>query len=35
MISEELMLIVQYPKRWWNVCMSEDEKKDIKPIFTE
>ena len=27
--------IAWYPKRWWNICMSEDEKKDIEPIFTE
>ena len=23
------------PKRWWNFCVSEDEKKEAKPIFTE
>ena len=34
-ISEELMLIAWHPKRWWNFCVSEDEKKEIKPIFTE
>ena len=34
-ISEELMLIAWHPKRWWNFCMSEDEKKEIEPIFTE
>ena len=34
-ISEELMLIGWHPKRWRNFCMSEDEKKKIKPIFTE
>ena len=22
-------------KSWWNFCMSEDEKKEIEPIFTE
>ena len=22
-------------KRWWNFCMSEDEKKEIELIFTE
>ena len=26
---------VASPKRWWNFCMSEDEKKEIEPIFTE
>ena len=34
-ISEELMPIAWYPERWWNFCMSEDEKKEIGPIFTE
>ena len=34
MITEELMPIVRYPKRWWNFCMSEDEKKKIDPVFT-
>ena len=24
-----------HPKRWWNFCMREDEKKEIEPIFTE
>ena len=30
MISEKLMPIAWDPKRWWNFCMSEDEKKDKK-----
>ena len=29
------MLIARYPRRWWNVRMSEYEKKEIEPIFTE
>ena len=29
------MLIAWYPRRWWNFFMSEDEKKEIKLIFTE
>ena len=29
------MSIKWYPKRWWNFCMLEDEKKEIEPIFTE
>ena len=33
--GEELMPIAWHPKRWWNFCMSEDEKKEIEPIFTE
>ena len=34
-ISLELMPIVWGPKRWWNFCMTEDEKKQTEPIFTE
>ena len=34
-ISEELMKIAWHPKRWWNCCMSENEKKEIEPVFTE
>ena len=34
-ISEELMLIACHPKRWLNFYISEDEKKEIEPIFTE
>ena len=34
-INEELMPIAWHPKRWWNFCISEDEKKEIEPIFTE
>ena len=30
-----MMPIVWHPKRWWDFCMSEDEKKEIEPIFTE
>ena len=33
-ISEELIPIAWHPKRWWNFCVSEDEKKEIEPIFT-
>ena len=29
------MPIVWGPKRWWNFCMTEDEKKQTEPIFTE
>lgn len=29
------MPVVWDPKRWWNLCQSEDENKEIKPIFTE
>ena len=34
-ISEELMLIAQHPKKCWNFCVSENQKKEIEPIFTE
>ena len=33
--SEEIMPIAWHPKRWWNFCMSEDEKNKMEPIFTE
>ena len=33
-INEELMLEAWHPRRWWNSCMSEDEKKEIEAIFT-
>ena len=37
--SEELMPIAWHPERWWNFCMSGDEKKkkkkEIEPIFIE
>ena len=29
------MLIALHPRMWWKFCMSEDEKKEIEPIFTE
>ena len=35
MISEELMPVAWYSKRWWNSCISEDDKKEIKPILTK
>ena len=35
MISEELMPVAWHPKRWWNFCLSEDEKKEIETIFIE
>ena len=33
--KEELMLIAWHPNRWWNFCVSENEKKEIEPIFTK
>ena len=29
------MPIAWHPKRWWNFCMSIDEKKEKEPIFSE
>ena len=29
------MPIACHPKGWWNFCLSEDEKKEIEPFFTE
>ena len=29
------MLVASHPKRWWNICMSEDEKKENESIFKE
>ena len=34
-ISEELMPAARHPNRWWDWCMSEDEKKEIDPIQYE
>ena len=34
-ISEELMPIAWHPKRQWNFCMSEYEKKEIEPVLTD
>ena len=28
-LNEELMSIAWHPKRWWNFCLLEDEKKEI------
>ena len=32
-ISEELMPIAWHPKRWRDLCMPEDKKKEIELIF--
>ena len=29
------MLLAWYPDRQWDWCMSEDEKKEIDPMFIE
>ena len=33
--SEELMPVAWHPNRWWDWCMSEDEKKEIDSMFIE
>ena len=32
---EELIPIAWHPKRWWNFCMPQDDKKEIELIVTE
>ena len=34
-LNEELIRIASHPNRWWSFCVSEDEKKEINPIFIE
>ena len=34
-LNEELTFIAWHPIRCWNFSMSEDEEKEIEPIFTE
>ena len=34
-LSEVLMAVAWHPHRWWDGCMSEDEKKEINPMFIE
>ena len=29
------MAIAWHPNRWWNFCMSENDKKERQPTFTE
>ena len=29
------MPVVWHPNRWWNFCVSEDEKKEIEQNFIE
>ena len=29
------MPVAWHPNRWWDWCMSEDEKKEIDPMFIE
>ena len=34
-ISKKLMPVAWHPKRWWDFCMTEHEKKEIEPILIE
>ena len=29
------MPVAWHPARWWDWCLSEDEKKGVEPIFTD
>ena len=29
------MFVAWHPNRWWNCCVSEDEKKEIDSMFIE
>ena len=32
-LNEELMLIAWFPRKWWNFCTSEDQKKEIEQFL--
>ena len=32
-IKEELLLIAWHPSRWWDWCMSEDEKQEMEKLW--
>ena len=34
-LNEVIVLISWHPRRWQNFCMSENDKNEIKPPFTE
>ena len=34
-LNEELISVAWHPNRWWDWCVSEDEKKEIDPMFIE
>ena len=34
-LSKELIPVAWHPNRWKDWCMSEDEKKEIDPMFIE
>ena len=33
-LKEELMRVVQYPSRWWDWCVPEDEKKETEKLWS-
>ena len=33
-INEELILVAQHPKGWWNFCMPKEEEKVVELVFT-
>ena len=34
-LNEELMSVAWHPKRWWDWCVSEDEKMEVDSMFIE
>ena len=34
-LNKELMPRASHSKRWWDCCVSEDEKKETNPMFIE
>ena len=34
-LDEELMRVAWHPNRWWDCCVSDDEKKQTDPMFIE
>ena len=34
-LNEEIMPMAWHPKKWWDFCVSGDEKKKVAPISTE
>ena len=34
-LNAELMPVAWHPNRWWAWCVSDDEKKEIDPMFIE
>ena len=34
-LSKELMPVAWHPRRWWDWCMRQDEKKEIKSFFID